>query len=79
MHVQVAASVVRPEVVESYESNTFNFLFAVDRRKASGGAVLEMHKILPTTEEQAHEVCAFYGPGSEARRSRWKSSSEKIN
>jgi acyl-coenzyme A thioesterase 9 len=93
VHVQVVASVVKPEAVQSYETNTFNFVFEVQRRRKSGtncsekeyeglvrsgeSAVFEqevlvpMPEILPTTEEEANEVCAFHGPGSEARRGRW--------
>lgn len=71
VHVQVAASVVRPEAAETYETNTFNFIFAVERRKLDDGSYAPMPEALPTTEEAALEVCAFYGPGAEQRRARW--------
>lgn len=71
VHVQVAASVVRPEAAATYETNTFNFLFAVERRRLGDGTLAPMPEALPTTEEAALEVCAFYGPGGEARRARW--------
>ena len=82
VHVQVVASVVRPEAVESYETNTFNFVFEVQRRKSTTGksssntflpignqgedeVLVPMPDILPTTEGEANEVCAWHGPGSE--------------
>jgi len=89
VHVQVAASVVKPEAVQSYETNTFNFVFEVRRRRKSGENVgatsstggdeenfieemlVPLPEILPTTEEEANELCAFHGPGSEQRRARW--------
>ena len=72
-HVQVAASVVRPELLQSFESNTFIFLFSVRRRKDAEGKLLPLPTILPTTEAEANEVCEFYGPGSEEKQERWRS------
>jgi acyl-coenzyme A thioesterase 9 len=98
VHVQVAASVVKPEAVQSYETNTFNFVFEVERRRRrrrsdgnvaphSGGSstghdtcneeksieeiLVPLPEILPTTEEEANEICVFHGPGSDQRRARW--------
>lgn len=70
IHVQVEASVVKPEALQSYETNTFNFLFSVDRRKAATGETLPLPWVLPVTEEQAFQQCAFYGPGNDHRWSR---------
>lgn len=73
VHVQVAASVIKPELVQSFETNTFNFLFSVKRMKDSEGLLMPLPRVLPTTEAEAHEVCDFYGPGSEERQARWRS------
>jgi acyl-coenzyme A thioesterase 9 len=71
VHVQVVASVVKPEAVQSYETNTFNFVFEVQRRRKGENELVSMPHILPTTEEEANELCAFHGPGSADRRALW--------
>jgi acyl-coenzyme A thioesterase 9 len=73
VHVQVVASVVKPEAVQSYETNTFNFVFEVEERKRKDEEreLAGMPIVLPTTESEANELCEFHGPGSEQRRARW--------
>jgi acyl-coenzyme A thioesterase 9 len=70
VHVQVQAAVTKPEALESYETNTFNFLFAIKRRKVvpDGDEYLPMPTMLPGNEEEALQMCLFYGPES---RERW--------
>lgn len=68
VHVQVQAAVTKPEALESYETNTFNFLFAIKRRKVEepgSKEYLPMPTILPGNEEEALQMCSFYGPGSQ--------------
>ncbi|KAL6772161.1 CGLD2 [Auxenochlorella protothecoides x Auxenochlorella symbiontica] len=67
-HVQVEASVTRPEHALTTITNTFNFQFTFDLRKGPGGACLPPRIILPTTEEQALEVARFFGPGASPER-----------
>lgn len=57
-HVQVEASVTRPEHALTTITNTFNFQFTFDLRKGPGGACLPPRVVLPTTgvEVRAHGV-----------------------
>jgi hypothetical protein len=50
--VEVVASVTQPERFNSYSTNTFTLVFAVDWPEARGG----LRTILPESEEQAERV-----------------------
>ena len=70
VHTQVQAEVIKPEELQSFETNTFNFYFIVNLRKDERGEFKPLAKVWPATESQALEVCSFYGPGSEAQHDR---------
>jgi hypothetical protein len=50
--VEVVASVTQPERLNSYTTNTFTFVFAVEWPEERGG----LRAILPENEEQAERV-----------------------
>ncbi len=49
--VEVEARVTKPEVLESYVTNTFRFVFNVV--SALGGPPLRLKRVLPTCDEEA--------------------------
>ncbi|EFN56026.1 hypothetical protein CHLNCDRAFT_145454 [Chlorella variabilis] len=63
VHLQVEASVTQPERLSSEVTNTMNFLFQVDLRCDAAGHFIPPKQVLPSTEQQALEVAALFGPG----------------
>ncbi len=59
VHVDIQASVIKPETLMSFETNTFAFIFVVDRRKDADGKLVPFTHVLPTTGEYSKKYYRY--------------------